>query len=95
MTVVCPICKEKLYGFEWKKTKNEANWMQNEQGDWHNCPMNQKHSDQVYKRSTKDEYEKCDFCGRFILIGQMVIHLGLWHKDNEILTDKDFRASYD
>ena len=95
MTVVCPICKNTLYGFTWQKTVNEANWMQNEQGDWHDCPMNQKHQESTYKRATKYDYEKCEFCGRFILIEEMSYHLGLWHKDNEILTDDDFRVDYD
>ena len=92
MTVVCPICKSTLYGFTWQKTVNEANWMQNEQGDWHDCPMNQKHQEPKYTRSTKYEYEKCKFCPHFIQINEMDYHLKLWHPNNEILTEEDYRV---
>ena len=92
LTVICPICKEKLYGFEWKKTKNDANWMENEQGEWHNCPMNQKHQEVSYTHSTKYDYKKCQFCCRFLQFTEMKNHLNLWHPNNEILTDEDFRV---
>lgn len=91
MTVVCPICKSTLYGFTWQKTVNEANWMQNEQGEWHDCPMNQKHQEVSYNRATKYEFEKCGLCCRFIRTDEITYHLGLWHPNNEILKDDDFR----
>lgn len=92
MTVICPICKEKLYGFEWKKTKNDANWMQNEQGEWHNCPMNQKNIEPSYTKLTKYDYKQCNLCKRFLLFSEFDDHIRKWHPNNEILTDDSFRV---
>lgn len=92
MTVICPICKEKLYGFEWKKTQNDANWMQNELGEWHNCPMNQKNVEQKHIRLTKYDYKKCIFCTGFFLFNEYDDHIRKWHPNDELLTDEAFRV---
>lgn len=92
MTVTCPICKEILYGFEWKKTINEANWMQNEQGEWHNCPMNQKYQPIKYKLAIKQDFVKCELCPGYFLIKDYDYHLKIIHPNNEILTEKDWEC---
>ena len=59
----CPSCKQWLTGFNWTKTKNGKNWLKNSQGQWHDCPKNQKKFgwDLTYNPVFTPSY---DFCGK-------------------------------
>lgn len=100
----CPICKKEQIGFEWTKTKNNKNWLRKPNGEWHSCGTKKPKG---YVKLTKDDFDKCLLCDRFILSEEthkkhpqiyyisMEDHLRLWHPNGEELDDVDFMVLTD
>jgi len=100
----CPICKNNLNGFNWVKTKNGKNWLQNNEGQWHDCPKStgKYESKQKWINITSDDLEFCELCGRFYYkietfekypqLEKQTLeeHVKLWHPNGELLDDIDF-----
>lgn len=98
----CPICKNDIPGFNWVKTKKGKNWLQNNDGQWHDCPKSNGGVKYKIVNLTNDDLDFCDMCGRFCIkpetfekhpqLGGLTIteHVQQWHPNGEILDDIDF-----
>jgi len=103
----CPICKNDIPGFNWVKTKNGKNWLQNSEGQWHDCPKSS--SESKFKRInlTNEDHDFCDMCGRMCIkeevfekypqLGGQTLeeHVESWHPNGELLDDIDFMVLTD
>lgn len=68
----CPICKLEQYGYNWVTTKNNKKWLQNSNGQWHDCPASTskfKSNETFVKRIPLIDKDLmfCYLCDRFIL----------------------------
>lgn len=66
----CPSCKKELVGYNWTKTKNNKNWLQDKSGQWHDCPNakkwiggDKKTGTWVFYSFKPEDFEFCEFCG--------------------------------